>query len=76
MKGTTMEHFKLWMWLILVSILSTACSQEKPNTELQVNNETCKPENISAIKDKANQQQFASACARRGQFKSSEKKSW
>jgi entry exclusion lipoprotein TrbK len=76
MKGKTVEHFKLWKWLILIAILGTACSQENPNTELQVNNETCKPENISGIKDKANQQQFASACARRGQFKASETKSW
>lgn len=72
----TVERFKLTGFIALILLSSTACSPEAPKSQLQVNDETCKSEKISAVSDKATQQQLASACARRGEFKPSEKKSW
>ena len=72
----TVERLRLRGFIALILISSTACSPEAPKPRLQVSEETCKPEKISAISDKAAQQQLASACARRGEFKPSEKKSW
>jgi len=72
----TTEHIKLMGFSALIVISTIACSPEAPKTKLQVNDENCKPENITAIKDKTAQQQFAGACAHRGAFKPSEKKSW
>lgn len=72
----TVERLRLRGFIALILISSAACSPEAPKPQLQVNDDTCKPEKISAISDKATQQQLASACARRGEFKPSEKKSW
>lgn len=72
----TVERFKLTGFIALILLSSTACSPEAQKSQLQVNDETCKSEKISAVSDKATQQQLASACARRGEFKPSEKKSW
>jgi entry exclusion lipoprotein TrbK len=72
----TTEHIKSMGLVALIAISTIACSPEAPKTELKVNDENCKPENITAIKDKTAQQQFAGACARRGAFKPSENKSW
>lgn len=72
----TTEHLKLKRIIVLIAILTSACSPEAPKTNMQVNNANCKPENVTAIKDKAAQQQLARACAHRGEFKPSEKRSW
>jgi entry exclusion lipoprotein TrbK len=72
----TVERRRLRGFIAIILISSTACSPKAPKPHLQVNDETCKPEKLSAINDKAAKQQLASACARRGEFKPSEKKSW
>lgn len=55
---------------------ATGGIKAKPLTFPQVNNENCQSENIAKIANKAEQQELAGKCLRRGQFKASPAKSW
>jgi entry exclusion lipoprotein TrbK len=60
---------------VVVAALVAACGQ-KPAALPEVNDENCKPENVQKLADKAQQQEFSSACLHRGSFKASPARKW
>ena len=62
----------------LVVALVAGCDNKPATAPMpEVNDETCKHENIASIKDRGTQQAFSSMCLRRGgEFKPSPKREW
>lgn len=72
------NHIQLTVTFFMVLAIM-ACSPEAPQDSKEkpiVNDENCKPGNITNIKDKSVREAFADACFRRGDFKPSTGKTW
>lgn len=57
------------------AVVASGCG-DKAAAPFEVNDENCKPENVVEISDRAQREDFAGKCARRGEFKASQPKTW
>ena len=68
------NRFALLAFPILLA--SAGVYADAPDGKRVVNDKNCRHESLVDIKDKADREEFASRCLRRGSFKPSTKKEW